>query len=117
MRKNALQLWLKIENLDFEIFKNNILLRLTSDGKTILNFSLLGFTIDINRRKDSPDNIVHFELLNVEVATKRTIEAVAESAVQRSTGQSNDTKKVTLMGSCKLTSVCEYYIPALKCFK
>lgn len=61
-----------------------------------------GFTLDVSRRKDSIENILHFELLNLEVANKKTIEAVAESAVQRSAGTgTNDSKKATLMGSCK----------------
>ena len=62
-----------------------------------------GFTLDVSRRKDSIENIIHFELLNVELATRRTIESVAENAVKRAEGTAIDTKKATIMGSCKYT--------------
>lgn len=44
-------------------------------------------------------NQVAFELLNIESATTRTIEAQAEKAVRMAAGTDEKTKKVTLIGS------------------
>ena len=57
-----------------------------------------GFAIDINRHKESPDNIIHFELLNAE--KRKEIESIAENAVNRSLGlATTDTKKSTIIGT------------------
>ena len=53
----------------------------------------------MNRRNDSTMNLVSFELLNIESATTRTIEAQAEKAVRMAAGTDEKAKKVTLIGS------------------
>ena len=86
-----------------KITKQDKPLNSISEGNAeIIIDQIKGFTLDINRRKDSPDNILLFELLNIESGNKKTIESVAESAVQRSRGSNPvESKKATLMGFCK----------------
>ena len=57
------------------------------------------FSQEVNRRNDSTLNLVSFELLNIESATTRTIEAQAEKAVRMAAGTEEKLKKVTLIGS------------------
>lgn len=87
-----------------KITKQDKPLNSISEGNAeIIIDQIKGFTLDINRRKDSPDNILLFELLNIESGNKKTIESVAESAVQRSRGSNPvESKKATLMGHYEL---------------
>ena len=80
-----------------EKYKTNI-----ADGTAeIVVDQLKTFGQEVNRRKDSDRNLILFELLNIESATTRTIEAVAKEAVRMSNAHGNDekSKKVTLIGT------------------
>ena len=77
-----------------EKVKSNI-----ADGTAeIIIDQVKAFSQEVSRRKDSSMNVVSFELLNIESATTRTIEAQAEKAVRIAAGVEEKAKKVTMLG-------------------
>ena len=87
--------------IEFHYFFQTKSLEFTNLLFQVLNLykdQVKGFAIDINRHKESPDNIIHFELLNAE--KRKEIESIAENAVNRSLGlATTDSKKSTIIGT------------------
>jgi len=78
-------------------YKSNI-----QDGTAEVIFDQVkNFSHEVSRKKDSPANMVLFELLYIESGTVRSIEATAEKAVKMAQG-TDDKKKATLMGTAEI---------------